>query len=177
MIECRVSDDVLLEADPAELAGSADTELSRHIAECQSCHDVAKRILAANRTLHDILGRASGVDVDRLLAEAALPPLDGAETRERRSRSRAVRGDSRPFRRLWAALAAAACIAALLLARQVDRRPLVVTPTPRVERHLPGIWPFYPLKTPISPYSGSSRRMPIMKKTILTAGALSLLVC
>ncbi len=101
MIEFRVSDDVLLEADPAELAGAADTELSRHIAECQSCRDVAKRMLAANRPLHDILGRAPGVDVDRLLAKAALRPVDGAETRERRSRSQAVRGGSRPSRRLW----------------------------------------------------------------------------
>jgi hypothetical protein len=97
---------LLLEADPEELAGTADSALARHVAGCASCRAIARAIqedtAALDRYLTDV---PRGPDVDVILASAGYPA--GSSTRVIRF----------PRWRRWSALAAAAAVAGLLLGR------------------------------------------------------------
>jgi len=115
--DCTVCRDALLRADPSELErslgengsmGTSETALGRHIAECSRCHEAARRILTSNRVLREALGHPPRVDAEALVARAAFRPVDGAG------------GAKRPWRR-WAALAAAASLAGVLVVREMDR--------------------------------------------------------
>lgn len=59
-----------LTAAPDELAGQADTELSRHIRDCPQCSAAARKILAANAALGTVLAERSPTDALRLIAQA-----------------------------------------------------------------------------------------------------------
>ena len=128
-MNCADAREQLLEADPAELRGEGETELSLHVRECAACGAVAARLVAAtlelNRTLEAV---QPGVPVD-----AALRELRGRLRRERR-RHRRLAGTI--------AVAAAATLAGLVLLRngqpvvETDRQPSVVA-SPGLEVEAP----------------------------------------
>lgn len=45
----------MLEADPAELAGRGEGRLSAHVRECERCGALARRLLASERELGEVL--------------------------------------------------------------------------------------------------------------------------
>ncbi len=108
-MNCPTALDLMLEVDPAELAGKADSELSRHIHGCVPCRAAARRILDAESVLRETLAAAAP---RRTTAEAI--QLAG----QRRKRTL----------RLWqlGPLAAAAGVAGLILARH---NPIALVPT------------------------------------------------
>jgi len=99
-MNCRDAQDLLLEAERAELLGEPTTELGRHVATCPACGARARRILDAEAAL------------DRALSH---PPA-----RRRRRMPLAA----------WGGLAAAAVVVLLLLPRQrpADRQAPVGLP-------------------------------------------------
>jgi anti-sigma factor RsiW len=94
----------VVEAEPSVLDGTDDSLLARHVATCAECTEIAGRILEGNRFLHATLDATGDLDVDALLARAAIQP-------DR------VPFERRPFLRV-AFLAAAALLAAFLLVRR-----------------------------------------------------------
>jgi anti-sigma factor RsiW len=115
-MNCAAARDMMLEADLAELEGTIESELSRHVRDCAQCAAAARHILAAERELRHALSNAA----PRLAADHAI--------------QRATRRPP-PYRRAWPAiaLAAAATLAALLLGRPEPIGPgLPSTPPPRV---------------------------------------------
>lgn len=94
----------MLEAEPAELAGTADTLLADHIRGCARCGAVAELLLAAQEEMVEALARSI--------------PSAPVEDAIRRARQESAAG---PQRRAWfvgsaaAGLAAAAILAVLLL--------------------------------------------------------------
>jgi len=91
----------MLEADPTDLSGAADSELSLHLRGCARCRRAANRILEAERELWGAL--------------AAATPGRGADEAVGLVRRRARRR-----RWMWRAapLAAAAVLAVALIARR-----------------------------------------------------------
>lgn len=64
----------MLGAEPGELRGDLDTELSRHLASCPRCREAAGRIVASTAALDEWLNApAAAPDVDCVLREAAEP--------------------------------------------------------------------------------------------------------
>ena len=57
-MDCTAARRAMLEADPAELASGAGTELGRHLASCAACRVAAADILAAERGLEEWLAAA-----------------------------------------------------------------------------------------------------------------------
>jgi anti-sigma factor RsiW len=116
----------LLEAEPDELAGRADSDLARHIAGCDACREAAASL------------RRATLSLDRVLASpGAGPDMDALLSRARHRETTVVR---RAFpRALWIGLAAAASFAALLLLGP-DRRPTPVAPVAATSvRELPTV--------------------------------------
>ena len=108
MTSCDRPLDGLLSAELDELAGRAETELSRHVRVCPHCSARARKILAASGALHRGLdaGRAvDAVDKEALIARAR------SETSTRRFTWRDTRW-SAPFGD-WAGLRAAAALGAM----------------------------------------------------------------
>jgi hypothetical protein len=117
-MQCALARELMLEADLPELAGTADTELARHVSACADCRAVARRLIESH------------ADLDRGL-ESLTP-----------------RKSAIPLRNHWwrwtpLPLAAAAVVALLiarseesvtlpdpLLARLMFPAPPVVTPAP-----------------------------------------------
>ena len=122
MTECRDIRVLLFEADPEELAGTADSALARHVAGCASCGELARTILEETAALDRYLNEAPRVsDVDAILVAAGHP--GSAPTTVIRF----------PRWRRWSALAAAAAITGLLLLRPDAPQPgspLVLPDTP-----------------------------------------------
>jgi len=113
-MNCATARDQLLTADPSLLQGERDSDLSRHLSECDRCRAIGGMLLAAQRALHGELLATPATDATR----AARLALRAAQ--RRRARFRVGR---------WVTpLAAAAGLAALLLARQ---GPESISETPR----------------------------------------------
>ncbi|UCF18479.1 MAG: hypothetical protein JSU87_11070 [Gemmatimonadota bacterium] len=123
-IDCTTALELLLEAEPADLDGSASSELSVHVRECARCRAVGQELL---------------VQQDRLSRElAALRPAVGVEDAlQKARRERMRRSRRRQAWRLAAPLAAAAAVAAVFLARgpEAGRMPgeVVALPASRIE--------------------------------------------
>ncbi|UCC49809.1 MAG: hypothetical protein JSV41_06530 [Gemmatimonadota bacterium] len=122
-IECKTALELLLAAEPTELAGQGDSELAAHIRECKRCGAVAARLLAGQGELAGALGELGPrTDVEEALSVA-------------RARRRRIGWQRRGWR-VAAPLAAAAAVAALFLARLPDGRmpgEMVLLPAPRIE--------------------------------------------
>lgn len=103
-IDCDRAFELLLEADPAELAPSGEGELSEHLRECGRCREVAERLLEGQAALGRALDRMGA----RSGAHGAL--VRAGRMASRRSRRAKAWGWSVP-------LAAAAVLAGLLIAR------------------------------------------------------------
>lgn len=112
MSDCAPITDLLLEADPAELRGVGETEVARHVRTCARCAEAAETILGATARLDEALATTrAAVDVDALLRRAESERQQAGPVEKR---TRVLR---LPGWRRWGALAAAASVAALLLAR------------------------------------------------------------
>jgi len=100
-VTCAEAIERMLEADPTDLSGAADSELSLHLRGCARCRRAANRILEAERELWGAL--------------AAATPGRGADEAVGLVRRRARRR-----RWMWRAapLAAAAVLAVALIARR-----------------------------------------------------------
>ena len=69
---CAEAVHVLLEADPAELAGRGDDPLARHLRECPSCMALAGEILAIEGELaRELESAVPPLELDRILDMAA----------------------------------------------------------------------------------------------------------
>jgi len=115
--------ELLLAAEPAELAGQGDSELAAHVRECKRCGAVAARLLEGQEQLAGALAELG----PRTDVEAALSVA--------RARRRSIRW-RRGGWRVAAPLAAAAALALLFLARLPDGRmpgEVVLLPAPRIE--------------------------------------------
>jgi len=111
-LTCSTARELMLEADPLDLLGATQTELSLHVDGCTRCRTAAQRMLEVERELRDALG-------------AATP---------RRSVNDAVRvARRRAWRRSWlwraSPLAAAAVLAIVWLGR---RAPLQQPASPPI---------------------------------------------
>jgi anti-sigma factor RsiW len=101
-MNCRTARTLLLTAEPADLAGRGDTDLSQHLRSCAHCRALATEILEAMGELdHALEVEAAGVQPVRQAIRHA---------QHRRTRARLLR-------RL-VPLAAAAGLAGLLLVRR-----------------------------------------------------------
>lgn len=122
-IECKTAFELLLGAEPAELAGQGDSELAAHVRECKRCGAVAARLLAGEAELAGALDELGPrTDVEEALSFV-------------RARRRRI-GWRRGGWRVAAPLAAAAAVAVLLLVRLPDGRmpgEMVLLPAPRIE--------------------------------------------
>ncbi len=122
-IDCETAFELLLEADPTELAGRGDSELAEHVRGCARCGAVAARLLRGQEELATALGE--------------LGPRTGVE--EALSIVRARRRKVEWRRHAWrvvAPLAAAAAIAAVVILRSPTEplpEEIVRSPAPRIE--------------------------------------------
>jgi hypothetical protein len=111
-IECKAAFERLMEADPAELAGSGDTELAVHVRECARCTAVAARLIEGQQDLAGALDE--------------LAPRTGVEEALSIARARRRRAARRRAAWRWAApLAAAAAVTAVVLARGPGGGPMM----------------------------------------------------
>jgi hypothetical protein len=118
-MNCQAAETLMLTAEPTELRGSGESELSRHVRGCTGCRVLASRILAAQSELAEALRvDADAHSVPRMLIAAA----------ERRGKL-ATR-----LRRL-APLAAAAALAGLLLIRRTPHETTRFAPAEMSTRH------------------------------------------
>jgi len=108
-IDCDAALARMMEAEPAELSGDADTELAAHMNECSRCGAVAARLLE---------GQA---ELDRALGEVR--PRTSAEEALKRARSRAGRSRGATWR-VAVPLAAAAILAGILFLRSTPFQQL-----------------------------------------------------
>ena len=67
---CDVPRQALLEADLAELRGTADTDLAAHIQECEHCQETSRMILDGYVALDSVLNRHIQIDARHVVAEA-----------------------------------------------------------------------------------------------------------
>jgi anti-sigma factor RsiW len=112
MSGCTRSLDYLLEAELGELSGDHDTEIGRHVRECECCQRVAHRMLDSTARLDAALSAVpDGFDVDALVERATFPEV-GAKT--------ATVTPLRRRRRHFAAAALAASIMGLLVLNDWD---------------------------------------------------------
>jgi predicted anti-sigma-YlaC factor YlaD len=119
-MNCDTARELLLVADPADLDGRTESELSRHLRDCEACRRAADLVLHALAELE--VGLASNPDTSAVAtARRAI-----AEARKRRVRSQWVRRA--------VPLAAAAGLAALLIVRRSPRLPPDTVP-PRAPIH------------------------------------------
>jgi anti-sigma factor RsiW len=116
---CDTSQALLLTADPAELAGSRETELSRHLAQCARCRSRAAVLLAAQAELAALLAPPAGA--------VPAPGSLVAEAERRRARAQRIR--------VLVPLATAAGLVALLLWPRAPGPGGTVTPR-APSRHL-----------------------------------------
>jgi hypothetical protein len=111
MMDCTAARRRMLEADPADLAPGAGSELAAHLATCASCRVAAAAILTGERGLRDWLA-------------ASAPPGDTAAAVERAARqARARRRMRSRLTGAAGALAAAAVAAGLLLLPRAPTPP------------------------------------------------------
>ena len=101
-MDCTAARHAMLEADPADLAPGAGSDLARHLQGCPACRAQAAAILAAERALGEWLA------AERPRAEAAEAVARAAAASRRRSRARRAGAAG-------SLLAAAAAVVALLL--------------------------------------------------------------
>jgi len=71
MDECRSFQELMLEADPEELSGSADTPLSVHLLTCPECESIARRFREGEAGLRRIM---SSLGPQRPIGAAPRPP-------------------------------------------------------------------------------------------------------
>jgi anti-sigma factor RsiW len=116
-IDCDAALARMMEAEPAELAGEADTELTAHLSACPRCALVAARLLEGQ------------VELDRALS--ALSPRIGAEEALVRARGGRLR---RSAWRVALPLAAAAALAGILFLRPTPFERLPRSDVPAVQR-------------------------------------------
>ncbi len=67
---CDLPRQSLLEADLAELRGTLDTDLAKHIQECEHCQKISRLILDGYVTLDSVLNRKIQIDARQVVAEA-----------------------------------------------------------------------------------------------------------
>lgn len=67
---CDVPRQALLEADLAELRGTADSALATHIQECEHCQETSRMILDGYAALDSVLNRQIEIDARQVVAEA-----------------------------------------------------------------------------------------------------------
>lgn len=115
MSDCTLNVDALLDADPDELSGAADSEVGRHVRDCPQCRDAARTILEATDRLRAVL-------------DAPPPPLDVDAVLARAKRRRPLAGR-------WLAVAAAALLAGLWLFGERERPLPGEPPPPRPEAY------------------------------------------
>lgn len=73
--ECAAAREAMLVAEPAELAGVGDTDLTRHLESCAHCRGTARRLQEAAGALDEWLtAEGRGPDLERVLEEAGRPP-------------------------------------------------------------------------------------------------------
>lgn len=120
-MSCREWRDRILEADPAELR-RGPANLGAHLAECESCRDLAQTVLREQSALGSLLDRA------------AQAPAEDADAVVRRVRLSARTGRASLLRRSLAiATTAAAAVLALLIARPDGRPPQAPASLPPAE--------------------------------------------
>ena len=73
----------LLVAEPDELAGRGDTDLARHIRACPHCTASARRILAANDALREVLDVPNPANVNAVLRKARIETARPSDRRPR----------------------------------------------------------------------------------------------
>ena len=130
MSDCASVRDLMLEAEPASLAGHGDDPVATHLRTCASCAALARTVLAETASLDRFLSATGQVDATALV-EAALGPVEPRSTGsspESAGEPVLRRRIAPAFPRRWAALAAAAAVAGLLFVR--GDRPLPVKPIP-----------------------------------------------
>lgn len=122
---CAEAREAILDADPAELMGTGDGELSRHLGRCSRCRNLAAAVLEGETILAAELVNAVPVpDLDHILAEGSLEASDawgrgslGARVLRPARRFLPVRMHRSVSRRVLLPLALAAGAASLLLFR------------------------------------------------------------
>jgi len=120
MTECGSVRRLILEAETDELRGIGSGVVAAHIRGCPSCARLATRILEETAALNEYLtAEADAEAVDVVLRRAGIANTGSAVTP-----SRSRRAWARPS--AWGALAAAASITLLLVARE---RPPTSAPT------------------------------------------------
>ncbi|HEY6110744.1 MAG TPA: hypothetical protein VIV56_17710 [Gemmatimonadales bacterium] len=119
-MNCPTARELLLVADPADLEGRTESELSRHLRDCEACRQAAELVLHALAELEFGLGSDSETSALTTARRAM------AEARKRRVRSQWVRRA--------VPLAAAAGLAALLIVRRSPPLPPDTVP-PRAPIH------------------------------------------
>lgn len=119
-MNCPTARELLLVADPADLEGRTESELSHHLRDCEACRRAAELVLHALAELEVGLGSDSETS-GLTTARRAM-----AEARKRRVRSQWVRRA--------VPLAAAAGLAALLIVRRSPPLPPDTVP-PRAPIH------------------------------------------
>ncbi len=115
-MNCAAAHALLLQAEPAELAGQADTELGHHLRACARCRRRAQLILDQYAALRESLDRQQ-------------PRLDPADERWRRPVAAPA------HRRRWGAivpLALAASLAVLLFGRRRELSTPPATGVPQI---------------------------------------------
>ena len=85
---CRRPLAALLRADVAELRGTANTDLGRHIRDCPRYRAVAEKVLAANDALDGVFDQPPAVDAGALLAKAQSTTADSMPHAVQRPRKR-----------------------------------------------------------------------------------------
>ena len=133
MSGCTRSLDYLLEAELDELDGGSDTEVGRHVRDCERCRAVAQKVLDGTARLDAALATVpDGFDVDVVLGRARSPESGPPRT------------TISPLRRRWqriATVALAASIVGLLVLGDRDEALPGAPFVPRVTAQLPIVEP------------------------------------
>ena len=133
MNDCARSLDYLLEAELGELDAASDTEIGRHIRDCERCRRAAQKMLDGTARLDAALATVpDGFDVDAVLKRARSP-----ESGPRSSTATALHSQWKRF----ATLALAASIVGLLVLRNWDEALPGPALVPRVTAELPIVEP------------------------------------
>ncbi|MDE0661703.1 MAG: hypothetical protein OXI79_18870 [Gammaproteobacteria bacterium] len=131
MTACDRPVEPLLTAALDELAGTADTELSRHVRDCPHCAAAARKILAANDALDASLREGFVLHRASLLARApSKEPTPGASRR----RWRAPWPANRPALGWVAAAVGLVAVATVIVVVTPRQEPL---PSPRLAAEPP----------------------------------------